>query len=265
MTLETINNKQNLNSGLSGLAKTEQKSQFELTSKTNNKYSTSPIRSFVKRLGRMTSSQKKSLSENVGYILTNEQIKANPNWQHVFNLSSAQELNLGLDIGFGMGDATIAIALANPQMQFLSIDVHTPGIGRLAGLLAKNNIHNVRIINADVVELLSEKNFDNCLHCVKILFPDPWPKFKHHKRRLINQRFIELLSSKICDNGFLHIATDDNGYQLWINNIMQSQQYFRKISDEREHTYPQLVLPMSKFYQRAINSGRVITNFYYQK
>lgn len=225
------------------------------------------IRSFVRRLGRITAGQKKALSENNNLLINFSDINKNTNWYEIFNLNQNESLNLSLDIGFGMGDGTIAIAQKNPQFNFLSIDVHTPGIGRLLTMLVANNIKNVRIISGDVTELLTEKLPEKSLAMCKIFFPDPWPKLRHHKRRLICPTFISLLATKMQNQSLLHIATDFQQYAEHINEVFANKNAQENFTQINAQYLPneQSFLPATKFYKRAIKEGRAITNFYFLK
>ena len=224
-----------------------------------------PIRSFVRRFGRMTAGQKRNLKKKSKVIIDFEKINHQTNWRHIFELSSNDSLKLTLDIGFGMGDGTIEFAKNNLDHQILSIDIHKPGIGRLLGLIEKNKISNIRIIEADIIDLLTQKIADNSFALIKILFPDPWPKSRHHKRRLISENFLNLLSKKTTNNALLHIVTDNQDYANWITKLFLEQKYFNPIEPKIAKTLPVLACLKTKFYQRAILENREIYNFYYQK
>ncbi len=117
-----------------------------------------------------------------------------------------------LEIGFGMGETTAAIAVAQPQADFLGIEVHTPGVGNLLKLIDVQALTNVRIIQHDAVEVLRHMLAPACLDGIHIFFPDPWPKKRHHKRRLIQLPWVNLLAEKLKPGGYLHAATDWHEY-----------------------------------------------------
>ena len=117
-----------------------------------------------------------------------------------------------VEIGFGMGEATAAIAQTLADNNFIGIEVHTPGVGALLKLIGEHNISNLRIIQHDAVEVLNEMIADDSLAGFHIFFPDPWPKKRHHKRRLIQPELVALLTQKLGPNGFLHLATDWEEY-----------------------------------------------------
>lgn len=117
-----------------------------------------------------------------------------------------------VEIGFGMGEATAAIAQSLSDKNFIGIEVHTPGVGALLKLIGENNIGNLRIVQHDAVEVLKNMIPDDALAGFHIFFPDPWPKKRHHKRRLIQPEFVTLLARKLRRGGYLHLATDWEDY-----------------------------------------------------
>jgi tRNA (guanine-N7-)-methyltransferase len=117
-----------------------------------------------------------------------------------------------LEIGFGMGETTAAIAAAHPDIDYLGIEVHTPGVGALLKLIDAGRLGNVRIIQHDAVEVLQHMIAPQSLDGVHIFFPDPWPKKRHHKRRLIQAPLVDRLAQKLKPGGYLHAATDWHQY-----------------------------------------------------
>jgi len=112
-----------------------------------------------------------------------------------------------LEIGFGMGDTTAAMAAADPGRDYLGVEVHTPGIGNLLALIEEQNLANVRVARADAMELV-HKIAPGALDAIHVFFPDPWPKARHHKRRLIRPDNVALLRDRLRPGGLLHCATD---------------------------------------------------------
>ncbi|MBA3479508.1 MAG: tRNA (guanosine(46)-N7)-methyltransferase TrmB, partial [Lautropia sp.] len=108
-----------------------------------------------------------------------------------------------LEVGFGMGETTAEIAAANPTLDYIGVEVHTPGVGALLKLLEARGLSNVRVIEHDVQEVLDHQIPDGSLTGVHVFFPDPWPKSHHHKRRLIQQQFVNKLTTKLCSGGYL--------------------------------------------------------------
>jgi len=119
-----------------------------------------------------------------------------------------------LEIGFGNGENLIALAAAHPERDFLGIEVHRPGVGRILLALEARALTNVRVICHDAVEVLEQQIAPQWLQEILILFPDPWPKKRHHKRRLIQRPFAELLAGRLTRGGLLRLATDWQPYAL---------------------------------------------------
>lgn len=128
-----------------------------------------------------------------------------------------------VEIGFGMGEATAAIAQRLADKNFVGIEVHTPGVGALLKLIGENNIRNLRIIQHDAVEVLKSMVADNSLDGLHIFFPDPWPKKRHHKRRLIQAEFVKLLVQKLASGGYLHLATDWEDYAHHMLEVLAAE------------------------------------------
>jgi tRNA (guanine-N7-)-methyltransferase len=169
------------------------------------------IRSFVTRAGRITDAQQRALTElwpKYGVAFTREPLDSRALFQ--------REAPRTLEIGFGNGENLLALASAHPQRDFLGIEVHRPGVGRLLLALEARAVANVRIICHDAVEVLGQQIPPRSLDEILILFPDPWPKKRHHKRRLIQLPFAQLLESRLVHGGVLRVATDWQPYALEI-------------------------------------------------
>jgi tRNA (guanine-N7-)-methyltransferase len=168
------------------------------------------IRSYVRRQGRTTAAQRKALERLWNrYVLNTDRM-----FDHLTIFSRAAPLIV--EVGFGNGDALASLALANPQLDYLGIEVHRPGIGRLLGQLEALDIHNVRVYCDDAVNVLKSNIPDTSLTGLHLFFPDPWPKKRHKKRRLMTPGFVELVCQKLIPSGYLHAATDweDYAYQM---------------------------------------------------
>ena len=157
------------------------------------------IRSFVLRAGRMSRAQKRSYETLFP----------------VYEFKGHQAGPLIIEIGFGMGIATAIIAEKNPDINYLGIEVHRPGIGRLLWEIENRGLKNIRIIEGDVVEILEQKISDNSVSAFHIFFPDPWPKKRHHKRRLITRPFTDLLASKLLPGAYIYMVSDWVDYGDW--------------------------------------------------
>jgi tRNA (guanine-N7-)-methyltransferase len=164
------------------------------------------IRSFVLRQGRFTPAQQRAFEEHWGRYGLDPAIV--PDWSAVFG-RKAQRV---LEIGFGNGEQLLWSALNEPDRDFIGIEVHRPGVGRLMNALAAHNIHNVRLYNHDAVDILERVLGAESFEEVRIYFPDPWPKKRQQKRRLIQPEFVALLASRVKPGGKLCLATDWQEY-----------------------------------------------------
>jgi tRNA (guanine-N7-)-methyltransferase len=117
-----------------------------------------------------------------------------------------------LEIGFGMGETTAAIAAENPQHDFLGLEVHGPGVGALLNRVDAAGLRNVRVIQHDAVEVVAQMIPADSLAAIHVYFPDPWPKKRHHKRRLLRPEFVHALAQRLAPGGYLHAATDWDEY-----------------------------------------------------
>ena len=181
------------------------------------------IRSFVRREGRFTKAQRLALQEY---------------WPHYGVDIDQQILDINklfvkrqptiLDIGFGNGESLLSLAQQHPGINFLGVEVYRPGIGNLLKNAFQAKLENIRVVNADVVELLRNNFAAGCFSAVLIWFPDPWPKKRHHKRRLIQVNFLQLLAEKLTAKGELNIATDWQPYAEHIQAVIQQSNLFKK-------------------------------------
>ncbi|WP_174875985.1 tRNA (guanosine(46)-N7)-methyltransferase TrmB [Vogesella oryzae] len=206
------------------------------------------IRSFVLRQGHLTASQQRAIDEGM------------PRWgidyqPQALDLAQAfgREAPKIMEIGFGMGTATAEIAAANPQNDYLGVEVHSPGVGNLCKLIAEQNLSNLRLIRHDAVEVMDNMLPDGCLDGVHIFFPDPWHKKRHNKRRLIQAPFIEKLVKKLKPGGYLHAATDWEDYAIQIMEVFSSNPDLQN-SAEGYAPRPDY-RPLTKFEARGIRLG----------
>jgi tRNA (guanine-N7-)-methyltransferase len=169
------------------------------------------IRSFVLRQGHMSPAQRRHLDEMMPRI----GIAYRPAPLDL-NAAFGRDAPKILEIGFGMGETTARIAAARPDIDYLGIEVHSPGVGALCKLIEQGGLANLRIIQHDAVEVLCDMIDDRALAGVHIFFPDPWHKARHHKRRLIQPDFIELVARKLAPGAYLHCATDWTEYAEWM-------------------------------------------------
>lgn len=167
------------------------------------------IRSFVRRPGRLTPAQQRALDE----LLPVYQVPPDgDDLRRCFEL----EAPLVVEIGCGNGQALAWMAARETDKHFVGIEVHEPGIGRLLRSIEDNGLANVRVAMRDAVEVLRDQAVPASLDEIRIYFPDPWHKKRHHKRRLIQPPFLELISERLKPGGLLHLATDWSPYADWM-------------------------------------------------
>lgn len=165
------------------------------------------IRSFVRRSGRMSKGQQYAL-ENYRKLYSVELSDSNLDFEQLFQ----NRKPVIIEIGFGMGHATIELAGKFPDYNFLGIEVHLPGIGKVLDEIHSHQINNLQVIQADAVEVLDQMIPNNSVAGFHIFFPDPWPKKKHHKRRLIQPEFVHKLAHKLKQGGYIYAVTDWEEY-----------------------------------------------------
>lgn len=180
-----------------------------------------PIRSFVRREGRMTEAQRRAL-EDFGPRYLVEFQEAPLDLAAVFGRAAPRVL----EIGFGMGDSVLDMARRHPERDHLGIEVHRPGVGRLLRALAEEDIGNVRIVCADAVQVLTHMIPDAVLAAVFLFFPDPWPKKRHHKRRIVQPEFAELVARRLKPGGIFHLATDWEDYAQHMMTVLEQSAAF---------------------------------------
>lgn len=208
------------------------------------------IRSFVRREGRMTARQQRAIDT----LWKRYVLEFNPGLKldTIFSTDA-----ITLEIGFGMGASLAEMAQQQPVMNFLGVEVHRPGVASLIADLDEQGNDNVRIICADVVEVLTQVIPDSSLDRVLILFPDPWPKQRHHKRRLVQVEFVEQLKQKLKPGGLLHLATDWQNYAEHMLEVLSKIKGLERVSAEKDPR------PMTKFERRGLRLGHVVSDLIY--
>ncbi|WP_435820583.1 tRNA (guanosine(46)-N7)-methyltransferase TrmB [Micromonospora purpureochromogenes] len=160
-----------------------------------------------------------------------------------------------LEIGSGMGDATAAMAVADPGRDYLAVEVHTPGLGNLLELVERHGLTNVRVAKGDALDLVRAMPTD-ALDAVHVFFPDPWPKARHHKRRIIQPEHVALLRSRLRPGGTLHCATDWAEYAESMRETLTADP---GLTDPHNGFAPRPAhRPVTKFEHRALTAGRPI-------
>ncbi len=174
-----------------------------------------PVRSYVIRSGRLSASQRRAIDQySSRYVI---EFEPKPlELERCF----VQDRPLVVEIGFGSGETLLEMALVRPDANFLGIDVYRPGVGRVLRGIVRHGLENIRLICHDAVEVFAENLADDSADCVLILFPDPWPRKRHHKRRLVREDFMRLVLRKLKPGGEAHLATDWAPYFEWMKEVM---------------------------------------------
>jgi len=165
-----------------------------------------------------------------------------------------------LEIGSGMGEATAQIALNNLDTGYVAVEMHKPGLAALLLLIMEKQISNIKMIREDATYLLANFIPDDSLDGIHLLFPDPWPKNRQHKRRIVQDDFIELIARKLKPKGFIHIATDWQPYAQWIKAKFENNSQFSGGIVARPSWRV-----LSKFEGQGLRKGHTVTDFRYEK
>jgi len=165
-----------------------------------------------------------------------------------------------MEIGYGMGEATWQIAKDNPEINYLGVEVHMPGVGKVMANLEAHALTNVKLIERDVFEVFHYMIADGALDGVHLYFPDPWPKKRHFKRRIVNQRFIAEVATKLKPGGFIHIATDWVPYAEWITEQFAEANTFNGGVIARPDSRP-----LTRFEGQGITKDHAVNDFMYYK
>jgi tRNA (guanine-N7-)-methyltransferase len=215
------------------------------------------IRSYVLRQGRMTDAQRAAhdrLLPRYGLPYS----RAPLDFARVF-LRSAPVV---LEIGFGMGETSAEIAASNPQIDYLGVEVHAPGVGSLLRMIEARELTNLRIVQHDAAEVVEHMIAAESLSGIHIFFPDPWPKKRHHKRRLLQVSFARLLATRVRPGGYLHVATDWEDYARWIVDVLGQTEL--ENSAERYAPRP-AYRPLTKFERRGLALGHAVHDIVFRR
>jgi tRNA (guanine-N7-)-methyltransferase len=214
------------------------------------------IRSFVLRQGRMSPAQQRACDE----LLPRYGVApvAPLDWSVVFGRAAP----VVLEIGFGMGETTAAIAAAKPDVDFLGVEMHLPGVGALLRRIDERQLTNVRIVRDDAVDVVA-MIAPASLAGIHVYFPDPWPKKRHHKRRLLQAAFVHALAARLADGGYLHVATD---WQPYADEILAVLTAEPALCNTAEGFAPRPAWrPLTKFEQRGIARGHAVFDLLFTK
>jgi tRNA (guanine-N7-)-methyltransferase len=209
-----------------------------------------PIRSYVLRTGRMTPGQERAFGQNWDRWGLEHSAGA-LDYDVVFGRPGPRVL----EIGFGMGGSLVAMASAAPDSNFIGIEVHKPGVGRLLHSMVDEGVDNIRVYCHDAVEVLRDCIADESLDTVQIFFPDPWHKKRHHKRRLIQPGFVAALVRKIKPGGTLHLATDWENYAEQMMAVLSTAEGLSNACGDGQYAPRPEHRPLTKFELRGERLG----------
>lgn len=219
------------------------------------------IRSYVIRSGRITPAQEKALAEDwavFGLDLHQGSAALTQAFPNPTN-------ELVLEIGFGMGDSLLEMAEKNPAQNFIGIEVHVPGVGRLMSEARKRKLQNLRIFCADAIDVLHDCIADDSLSRVQLYFPDPWHKSRHHKRRIVQPDFVHLVVQKLRTDGVLHMATDWEPYAEVMLEVASAHSQLTNMAGGAQYSARPDYRPETKFERRGENLGHVVHDLLFHK
>ena len=234
------------------------------------------IRTFVLRQGRLTEGQRRSLDQywhqfgiNTGHVDINsaERDFAPHEGSDRIDLSQhfTTEAPVWMEIGIGNGDALITMAQQNPEVNFLGVEVHLPGVGHALGEVARCELTNVRLIRYDVLDLIEHFMLPASIERVLIYFPDPWHKTRHHKRRLVNAKFLDMLTLLLRPDGLIHFATDWQPYARQVRSVVELHPRFECLQQEEEAKAITCLRPETHFERRGLKLGHKVTDLVIRK
>ena len=217
-----------------------------------------PIRSFVKREGKLTKGQQNAIDQGwdaFGVDLADQRL----------NLTTlfGREAPVVLEIGFGNGVSLAEMASNNPDVNFFGIEVHKPGVGSLLVQIRQQALQNLRVSGDDAVQVLEQQIPEASLQRVQIFFPDPWHKKRHHKRRLIQPKFVETLVKKLKPNGQIHVATDWQNYAEHILEVLSANPDMRNTVDD--YAPKPDYRPGTKYEARGVRLGHGVWDLVFDK
>ena len=219
-----------------------------------------PIRSFVRREGRITPSQQRALAR----LWPRYGLEAGEqpfDFAEIFGRHATRVL----EIGFGDGVSLRQQAQAHPESDYLGIEVHRPGVGRLLHALDTEELTNVRVVCEDAVTVLRQNIPEGSLDTVQLFFPDPWPKKRHHKRRIVQPEFVELVRTRLREGGRFHLATDWEAYAQHMMVILSEASGYRNVAGSGNFASRPDSRPLTKFELRGQRLGHPVWDLIFER
>ena len=216
------------------------------------------IKTFVLRAGHFTNSERQAYeSFHDEFCIPYE--KKTLCYEKIFGNKNP----VVVEIGFGMGKATAIIAENNPEINYIGIEVHKPGVGKLLGEIKERQLKNLRIIEHDAMEVLSEQISDGSVSAFHIFFADPWPKKRHHKRRLVQRPRTDLMTKKLLKGGYIYFVTDWLPYaEFALDELCATENLKNRFDSFAPH---QQWRPETRFEQKGLDANRVISELMFEK
>lgn len=246
---------------------------------TNTSHETEPaadqhlriVNTFMKRRTHMNKNAELALTdpEFAEYLVNNS--LGDGNLDGINNLRSlfidspnGADAPLTLEIGFGLGDSFIEMAVAEPTRNFVGIEVHEPGIGKCAYMAGTQNLTNVKIINGDAIQLLKQLP-ENHIDRIQLYFPDPWQKKRHYKRRFVSPERMDIVTRSLKAGGWFHTATDWEHYAFWMVEVLDGFAGLTNQAGAGNFTDRPDFRPMTKFERRGLERGHGVWDLIYIK
>ncbi|WP_440875779.1 tRNA (guanosine(46)-N7)-methyltransferase TrmB [Thalassotalea sp. PLHSN55] len=218
------------------------------------------VRSFVKREGRLTNAQARALEEHWQTMGLN----------HSDGMIDAEALfgntnPVVLEIGFGMGKSLVEMAKNAPELNYIGIEVHKPGVGACIASAQEAEVTNLKVYEHDAIEILADCIADGSLTTVQLFFPDPWHKKKHHKRRIVQPEFVESIRQKLKVGGVFHMATDWENYAECMLEDMTSAPGYENLSTTNDYVPRPDNRPLTKFENRGQRLGHGVWDLQFKR
>lgn len=222
-----------------------------------------PVRSFVRREGRVTSAQKQALDEYWPRYGFDPEQGEGP----LLNIPGlfGRDAPTVLEIGYGDGEALLEAAERQPERNFIGAEVYRAGVGHCLLGIEKRGLGNIRLCQLDALELLQGYIPDGSLQEIRLFFPDPWPKKKHHKRRIVNQVFAVLIARKLCVGGCIHFATDWAPYADWALEVFEANTQLENIAGKGQFLPRPESRIETKFERRGARLGQPSQDLIYRR
>ena len=231
-----------------------------MTTMHNDDRNRRTVRSFVRRAGRLTESQKRALTELAPAYLVDYSTDL-LSFAEIFG----REAPVVLEIGFGNGETLVEQAAQNPDKNFVGIEVHEPGVGHCLLKAKAAGLTNFRVIMHDAVEVLANQVPPASLDRLNLYFPDPWPKKRHHKRRLVQPEFVSLLASRMREGAILHLATDWAPYAEHMLDVLNASREFENCAAQGHDSPRPEWRPRTKYERRGERLGHRVFDLVFRR